>query len=202
MELSMSSFLKKIHLYRKERLKIIPWLFVPVILFLIGDDSNNLFKLNFNMLLIISIGVVFFRVFDDVFCSPYDKLMGKQHDYLLNGVGPMVYIGALLGAIFLFLLTFYYGLNTSLFGLLFIIVNFGLYQILATKRPVIFISMLKYPYLLLLSSYPEYESQYIWVVIGTLFFVGREILEEIFKIRNAKIEFVIITLIIILKFNI
>lgn len=202
MVLLMSSSFQALNLYRKQRLSFMPWFIIPIILFYLGHGPimNNGFA--YSIFSVVFVGIIFFRIFDDMFCYRYDKFLGKRHDYLINSRGPVIFFGALLGGLFLSLLVFFAGINTGLFGLFFVLINLIFYKFLLMNRLVVFVSLLKYPFLLIIIGNVTLETNFFWVVMGTMYFVGREVLEEIYNIRSKKIEVILMLLLLTIKYSI
>jgi hypothetical protein len=198
----MSSSLQTIFLYRKQRLSFIPWFIIPFVLFFLGHGANAGNDFSYSIFPVVFVGIIFFRIFDDMFCYRYDTSLGKQHDYLINSREPIIFFGALLGAIFLYLLMFLTGLDTSLFGMVFIIVSFSFYHLFSMNKKIVFVSLLKYPFLLLVINNATLGANYFWVLIGTAFFTLREVLEENYGIRNKIVEITLIIILLTIKYSI
>jgi len=181
--------------YSRERLIKITWFVLPLSLFIIGhgpDDFNFLLCLN------LFLAIFFFRVTDDYFCFDYDKKQ-KDRKYLSRDKKDVLFLALVYGVFYLVTLKMFYQQKEVLFIYSQLIISTFLYIILRENKSVVLVSILKYPILLYILATQTGETNYVWVMSLTLFFIVREYSEEFLNKRNVKIELFIISLIIGMK---
>ncbi len=174
----------------KERINFIPWLIMPVLLFILGHSHA---KYNYILMYNLLWGILFFRVFDDVFCWKFD-LLNKKHNYQSRQKKDLFLLVGLFGFLYVSSLILIYPLKIILLNLGTIGFSAGMYVALKTNRLILLISILKYPLLLYMVALSSREESLVWVFLVSLFFVFREIAEEYFKKRNKNIEYILIVL--------
>lgn len=191
----MSAAIISINLYMKERITFMPWLIIPAILFILGHSSATY---NFILLYNLLWAIFFFRVFDDFFCWDYD-LINKEHNYQQRPRRDLLILVALFGFLFLSSLLLIYPLKILLLNFGCLLISILLYLLLRRSRGILFISLIKYPVFLYMVASITAESNFLWVIIGSSFFILREVIEEFFHKRNKNIEYILIGLMLGLK---
>jgi hypothetical protein len=180
--------------YLRERLTFHPWAVIPALLYVIGYGPDG--ALAWPLLLFLYAAVLFLRVLDDYFCFPLDRAQGKTAAYLQAGRArlrpPLLVFGlAVLGA-------GYAALPSAelMMTVLFIALLLLIYMMLRGRRGMLAVSLLKYPFLLYLAAGLRGDSDGLWPLFGSAFFVGREMLEEIWGFRDQRAELVVVALMV------
>lgn len=194
--MSSANVFQAIQIYVKERLTFFPWFIIPVVIFYLGHGSA---KFSYPLLYLLLFAVLFFRVFDDYFCFTFDRIKRKEHHHLKQSPSNLLYLVLTLGILFLTGLTLM-NPQLGLVFLLFIGIHIPFYLILKKMHFIVYVSLLKYPMLFMLTFVMSGGGNPLWAILGTLFFVLREIFEENFKIRHALIETLIPIILIISKY--
>ncbi|MCO4793678.1 MAG: hypothetical protein KC493_08205 [Bacteriovoracaceae bacterium] len=188
----MPDSLTSIHLYIKERLKLFPWLLMPFVLFFIGHGPA---KYQFTLIISLVFAIVFFRALDDYFCFSYD-LIKKKSDYLNNGPRPILFLALTSGVIYLLTVNYFYDAKTLLLNIFLIVISCAFYIKSKRNKLITIVSILKYPVLLYAVGSITNESNFLWIILASVFFLAREILEEFFDLKNKKIEIAILIILL------
>jgi hypothetical protein len=191
----MSNSVDPTVLYIKERITFMPWGILPLVLFILGHGPGSY---NFIILYNLLWGVFFFRVFDDYFCFDYD-LSFKKSPYLLKGKQYIVKLMCVFGFLYLSSQIMIHSMNDTILVFAVIFLSLLLYIFLKVKKWIVLVSLLKYPLLLFITANYSGETNFVWIYLGSFFFIGREIVEEFFGKRNKQFEVIFILLIISTK---
>ncbi len=180
----MPSSLTPFYAWSKERILTGPWMVMPVALFVLGHGPD---AYQVSMIPALYAATVFFRAFDDFFCFAYDQ-SHRTSDYQQYGKRPLLILALPSGLIYLCTLPYLFTIESLRLNVLLILVSCGLYLMLEGSKFITLVSLTKYPVILYVIGLPTGESNWLGVIIASLFFVGREVLEEFFNVRNKKIE--------------
>lgn len=194
----MSQILKLSQIYFRERISWFPWGVLPFYIFFLSHGRTEHF--HFILLLNIFFGLLFFRVFDDFFCRTYDIQQEKPHTYLKTGSQGLTFLILFFGTLFFSSTLFLVPIQISLFIFGFVIAHLFLYKLLETNPKIVYISLLKYPLFFFLVALTTQETNFIWPILGSLFFIFREILEESLKKRNKMIEILLFLSLLLSKY--
>jgi hypothetical protein len=195
----MSNPVDPIVSYIKDRITFLPWGIMPLILFFIGHGA---IKFQYILLYNLLWGIFFFRTFDDYFCFDYD-LSVKDSPYLRRGKLPLIKLIVIFGFLFLSSLFLIFKVKLILLVLFIILFSVLMYFILKKSKFITLISLLKYPmFLYMITDYTAVAQNQasvtdeVWIIIGSLFFIVREILDEFYNKRNIQVEILLIGLLI------
>lgn len=182
--------------YIKERIPFYPWGFLPVLIFIIGHGQSTY---NFIALYNLLWGVFFFRVFDDYLCF---KLSAKELEKrALNQITePAFKLSLVFGFLYLSSQILIHSMSDTIVVFLTIFVSILGYFSLRNLIYVQLVSTLKYPLLLYVTASFSGESNFSWVFIASTFFIIRDIQEKLFSRRNVQVEYILMSLLIGLKF--
>ncbi|PCJ55424.1 MAG: hypothetical protein COA79_20690 [Planctomycetota bacterium] len=183
--------------YLKERFSLFPWFILPFYIFFVGHAKTE--QYSFILLGLLFTGILFFRLFDDYFCWDFDQFKQKNSDYLQ--ISKSFYVAPLVFLASIFIIFNVFILNQLLNSLIIscIILSMALYKILKHHNKIIYISLFKYPVLLVLVAIYTNEINFSWVVLASILFFAREILEEEFLLKNRVLEIIPFLLLILAK---
>ncbi|MBL7715799.1 MAG: hypothetical protein JNL01_10060 [Bdellovibrionales bacterium] len=169
----MLELTKTLAFYYRERFRPFPWLILPFVLSVLFVGSLG--PAFWQAALYFGLSLLFFRLFDDLGTHLYDGARGKKRSYLNRlqqlEVAVFLPLGLLLSVTF-----FWLGLPGIIWMTLFILLSGALYLVGSPKRPVLFVSILKYPFLgaLVMGGFDA------WILVGFSLFLLHELIEEKF----------------------
>lgn len=195
METAVQSPLDKISLYQKERFSWVMHLVLPLFLMILGSQTPTA-----SLFVWTWFGILFFRVFDDLFCFELDVRMGKKHQYLKEGTKPLVIYTGILWFLYLSgTLIFTKNMPITMLTSLFIIMHIPFYLLLRRNYHIQVLSLLKYPFMLFALGYMTGAQTWTWAILGSTFLIARELIELYRHKRNQAIEMFIFAGLLFLK---
>jgi hypothetical protein len=175
-------------IYLEERVPVFPWFFIPLILFflVVEPKGSQPYVLIYNLLW----GVYFFRILNDFIAWDYNKSVGAEY----TRVHPTYLFPLLLICFLLFFSSavFIYPIYQNLV-ICSLLVSSILSLILLKKSSYSqHVILLMYPVFLYLIAEKAQVASYLWVYIGSAFYIVRDLLKIQFKKHNPYMEYVVL----------
>lgn len=191
----MANKIDPILVYLRERLRFFPWMLIPIILLVLGHSGA---KYEYKLIYPLLWGVFFFRVFDDIFCFDYDsKLkMKAYHQYPRRDLVlvMLVFLFLYLSSVFMI-----FGPEVLTLNLAFIFISVCAYLLFRKSKLILYVSQFKYFLLLFMVAHYTAETNYVWVVLGGLYFLIREHLKDFVRININMAQYFVFSILLGLK---
>ena len=173
--------------YFKERFSPFPWAIVPFFILIMSLD--DLGKINFSIIFNTFVGIIFFRVFDDLGCFYFDKKNHEKRTYFSkNSFKVLLQFSYVISTIYLFHCYLFAQNLSVMIILILIVISMILYRTLKNNKNIQFVSLLKYPVMMIFIESNTKGEISIWpIVVFIVFFITEYI--EIYKIITIKVNF-------------
>lgn len=171
--------------YSKERFT---WTYVVGISAFIYYLSTAQPHFDATMLVLLILGMLFFRIFDDFFCLRFDQVQGKQRESIHLPRNFYIILQLTLGGLFLVTTLTLAGEQAFWLSISFVLAHLPFYFIFRQSKLILYVSMLKYIFMVYLIGFYFGGVDWMGAALAVSFFILREIFEEEFHFRNKKLE--------------
>lgn len=183
-------------LYRQERFKLIPWGIMPILILAFRGEELTFY---FQGFLFLYFSILYFRLLDDIYSINIDQKNGKKRTYVKKITELKKSRFGILTLSLLFLFGYTYEITDIGIYLLFISLIELLY-LKSTDRFVEYISLVKYPLLVLIGLRQIESEDYLWAFLFFLIFLITEVMEKKFASKKAQsLQFITLIILLISK---